>query len=129
MAQGSATAFFALGAKAADDSERPRCRQEQFEAKAMTSLNNFHTPNGNGTPAKATPRCPRRVVLLRDGEDSEVDQILQEYQHTEVSGNRLHADVQRLAAEHPGLYVAAEWLGPLGWTRFLWCRREAKTES
>ena len=41
----------------------------------------------------------------------------------EVSGNRLHADLHRLSEEHPGLCVAAEWLGPLGWTRFLWRRQ------
>jgi len=70
----------------------------------------------------ASPRCPRRVVLLRGGEDSEAECVLQEYHGAEVSGKRLHAEVQRLASEHRGRYVAAEWLGPLGWTRFLWCR-------
>jgi hypothetical protein len=62
-------------------------------------------------------------VLLRDGEDSEMEQVLLEYKENEVSGKRLHADVQRLADEHRGRFVAAEWLGSLGWTRFLWCRR------
>jgi hypothetical protein len=52
-----------------------------------------------------------------------VGEVLAEYQGAEVSGNRLHADIQRLAEEHAGRYVAAEWLGPLGWTRFLWRRR------
>jgi hypothetical protein len=81
--------------------------------------------SGNGSsgkPLSSAPRCPRRVVLLRDGEDSQAERILQEYHGTEVSGKRLHADVQRLASEHSGRYVAAEWLGPLGWTRFLWCK-------
>jgi hypothetical protein len=40
-----------------------------------------------------------------------------------VSGNRLHDDLQQFAARHRGRQVAAEWLGPLGWTRFLWCRK------
>lgn len=71
----------------------------------------------------SSPRCRRRVVLLRDGEDSEVESVLAEYASSEVSGKRLHADVQRLADEHRSHLVAAEWLGPLGWTRFLWCRR------
>jgi hypothetical protein len=62
--------------------------------------------------------------LLRSGEDSEVEEVLGQYQGAEVSGKRLHEDLQRLAAEHPGRCVAAEWLGPLGWTRFLWCRRD-----
>jgi hypothetical protein len=65
------------------------------------------------------------VVLLLDGEDSEAERVLQEYNGAEVSGKRLHADVQRLAGEFRGRYVAAEWLGPLGWTRFLWCRLDS----
>jgi hypothetical protein len=58
-----------------------------------------------------------------DGEGSEVEQVLAEYRGAEVSGDRLHADLQRFAAEHPGPCIAGEWLGPLGWTRFLWCRK------
>ncbi len=73
--------------------------------------------------SSSTPRCPRRLVLLADGEDSAVLEVLAEYRGAEVSGKRLHADLQRLAAEHRGRCVAAEWLGPLGWTRFLWCRK------
>ncbi|HTU88957.1 MAG TPA: hypothetical protein VMF69_02570 [Gemmataceae bacterium] len=78
--------------------------------------------NGASSSGNSSPRCPRRVVLLRDGEDSEIEQVLQEQHGAEISGKRLHADVQRLAREHRGRCVAAEWLGPLGWTRFLWCR-------
>lgn len=81
-----------------------------------------HGAAPSGT-SSASPRCPRRVVLLRDGEDSPTEQVLLEYQGAEVSGKRLHADVQRLAGEHRGRCIAAEWLGPLGWTRFLWCQR------
>jgi hypothetical protein len=86
---------------------------------------NGATPGSNGVAARlvsSSPRCRRRVVLLQDGEGSEVERVLLEYQPTEVSGTRLHADVHRLADEHRGCFVAAEWLGPLGWTRFLWCR-------
>lgn len=88
------------------------------------SSNGFSvSSNGStGKPLSSAPRCPRRVVLLGDGENSEAERILQEYHGTEVSGKRLHADVQRLASEHRDRYVAAEWLGPLGWTRFLWCK-------
>jgi hypothetical protein len=78
----------------------------------------------NGTPSPSSPRCPRRVVLLESGADSAVAEVLAEYKGADVSGKRLHADVQRLAARHAGRHVAAEWLGPLGWTRFLWCRKE-----
>jgi hypothetical protein len=89
----------------------------------MAPSSNGFSSSGNGMTSSSSSRCPRRIVLLHDGEDSEPDRVLQEYHGSEVSGNRLHADVQRFAAEHRGRYVAAEWLGPLGWTRFLWCRR------
>ena len=87
------------------------------------------SPTGNGSAAKvvsSSPRCPRRVVLLCDGEHSTVEQVLLEYHGVEVSGKKLHADIQRLAGENRGRFVAAEWLGPLGWTRFLWCRRSQR---
>ena len=87
------------------------------------SSNGTASGNGPERPASSSSRCPRRVVLLHGGEDGEVEQVLLEYQGNEVSGKRLHADVQRLAGEHRGRLVAAEWLGPLGWTRFLWCRQ------
>jgi hypothetical protein len=81
--------------------------------------------NGNVKPvsSSATPRCPRRIVLLTGGEQGDVVRVLLEMAGAEVSGNRLHAEVQRLAGDHAGEVVAAEWLGPLGWTRFLWCRK------
>jgi hypothetical protein len=83
---------------------------------------------GNGTAREtaklaATTRAARRVVLLAGDEQSEVVEVLREYSGVEVSGKRLHQDVRELAAKFPGRQVAAEWLGPLGWTRFLWCRR------
>jgi hypothetical protein len=67
-------------------------------------------------------RAPRRLVLLSGDEQSEVDKVLAEYKGAEVSGKKLHTELQRCAGEHHGRCVAAEWLGPLGWTRFLWCR-------
>lgn len=79
--------------------------------------------NRNGPPQSSSGRVPRRVVLLDDGEESEVKRVLAEYAGAEASGTRLHQDVQRFAREHPGRCVAAEWLGPRGWTRFLWCRK------
>jgi hypothetical protein len=71
----------------------------------------------------AGERRPRRVVLLAADEASEPERVLAEFAGAEVSGAKLHAEVRRLAGEHPGRLVAAEWLGPLGWTRFLWCRK------
>jgi hypothetical protein len=91
----------------------------------MGQSSNGAAPSGNGAsrPVSSSPRCPRRVVLLEDGdENGPVECVLLEYQGAEVSGKRLHADVHRLADAHRGRCVAAEWLGPLGWTRFLWCR-------
>jgi hypothetical protein len=80
----------------------------------------------NGTAAatdasRSEERCPRRLVLLADNENSAAEVVLAEYRGSEISGKRLHADLQRWAAKHPGRIVAAEWAGPLGWTRFLWC--------
>jgi hypothetical protein len=83
-------------------------------------------PGSNGSAVKSasgTPRAPRRLVLLDGAEDGEVVRVLAEYRGAEVSGTRLHAELQRLAEQHRGECVAAEWLGPLGWTRFLWCRK------
>ena len=89
--------------------------------------------NGNGSTTAPTPgdkqpasseRHPRRLVLLSTDVDSAVRQVLAEYPAGGVKGSHLHAELQRLASEHPGVHVAAEWQGPLGWTRFLWCRKE-----
>lgn len=92
---------------------------------AVGASGNGTNHSSSGAPPKpgATPRHPRRLVLLLGDEKSEAADILAEYKGPDISGNRLHSDVQRLAAEYPGRWVAAEWLGPLGWTRFLWCRR------
>jgi hypothetical protein len=75
------------------------------------------------TQPSKTPRAPRRLVLLKGDDQSAVEKVLVEYAPEQVSGSKLHADLQRLAGEHPGRCIAAEWLGPLGWTRFLWCRK------
>jgi hypothetical protein len=87
--------------------------------------------NGNGKPpfstaggkAEATSnRRPRRLVLLNGTEHCEVQRVLAEYAPGGIKGSQVHAELRRLAGENPGVFVAAEWLGPLGWTRFLWCR-------
>ncbi len=76
-----------------------------------------------GENSEKSRRAPRRVVLLTGGEQGEVAQVLAEYHGAEVTGKRLHEELVRLAARHPGRLVAAEWEGPLGWTRFLLCRK------
>jgi hypothetical protein len=53
-------------------------------------------------------RRRRRVVLLNEDPNGPAEEVLAEHQAAEVSGNRLHADVQRLAEERPGRFVAAE---------------------
>ena len=81
-------------------------------------------PSGKPVPAmSSTPRAPRRVVRLAGDEHSEVVEVLREYTGADVSGKRLHEDVRQFADAHRGEQIAAEWLGSLGWTRFLWCRR------
>jgi len=83
-----------------------------------------HTNGNNGkTAPPSSPRTPRRVVLLADGEASAVVEVLAEYTGAEATGTRLHKAVQQFAAEHQSRWVAGEWLGSLGWTRFLWCRK------
>jgi hypothetical protein len=107
----------------ANNSERLGSQQDQLEdSEVMAFTGNGVSSSDNGSSGNSSSRCLRRVVLLCDGEDSEVERVLLEYHGAEISGKRLHADLQRLAAEHRGYCVAAEWLGPLGWTRFLSCR-------
>jgi hypothetical protein len=92
---------------------------------AMASSNGVN--HVNGTPKATTDppgqRAPRRLVLLTADEQSASGEVLLELRGEEISGKRLHSEIQKLAAEHPGRWVAAEWLGKLGWTRFLWCRK------
>jgi hypothetical protein len=81
--------------------------------------------SGTGQPAAAGEgkSRPRRLVLLAGGEQSAVERVLAEYTGAEGRGKDVHADIEKFAAQHPAQYVAAEWLGPLGWARFLWCHR------
>lgn len=93
----------------------------------MSTANGVSRQHGQARPSSSSsPRAPRRIVVLAGEKDSPVREVLREYTGEEVSGKLLHEDLQRFAAEHGGEYVAAEWMGPLGWTRFLWCRKEKK---
>jgi hypothetical protein len=74
----------------------------------------------SGPTQEKSARAPRRLVLLAGDDHGEVEEVLLEYAPDQVSGAKLHADLRRLSAERPGRRLAAEWLGPLGWTRFLW---------
>jgi hypothetical protein len=78
--------------------------------------------NGSAAPAAGHGgRAPRRLVLLAAGDDGPAEKVLAEYPGEQA--RKVHEDIQRQAAQHPGRVVAAEWQGPLGWTRFLWCRK------
>jgi hypothetical protein len=123
VAQGSATAFLRAGVVSPQRGStiatgRATDKSNPERNHPMVGTSNGVSPMNSGS----SPRCPRRIVLLCDGEHSAVQRVLLEYHGAEVSGKRLHADMQRLAEENSGSFVAAEWLGALGWTRFLWCR-------
>lgn len=81
--------------------------------------------NGFSVSAQADPtvRPPQRLVLLQDEGESPIEQVLLQYEGPVISGKRVYHDLVVQASDHPGQTVAAEWLGTLGWTRFLWCRR------
>ena len=83
------------------------------------------SPNRGRATASAsgTSRSPRRIVRLTGDEHSEIAEVLREYKDGDVSGKRLHEDLRQLADAHRGTTLAAEWHGPLGWTRFLWLKR------
>jgi hypothetical protein len=81
--------------------------------------------NGKEAAEKAAgsdQRSKRLVLLTTADEQSAVRRVLVEYPAGGVKGSELHAALKRVAREHPGSMIAAEWLGSVGWTRFLWCR-------
>ncbi|MGF1581447.1 MAG: hypothetical protein ACFCD0_19145 [Gemmataceae bacterium] len=71
-----------------------------------------------------TERAERRLVLLRSDENSDVEEVLGTYDSTEPRERDLHAEIERFAMRNKGRVIAAEWHGPLGWTRFMTCRKE-----
>jgi len=68
----------------------------------------------------AKRQIPRRIARLK-GDD--VAEVLATFEGDRVVGTKVHAEVQRLAAEHPGETIALEWLGNLGWVRYLTCKK------
>lgn len=75
------------------------------------------------------PKPTRRIVLLRDGRDSEVDRVLWEG----VAGQE-HGRIRDMGKAHVGRMLATEWLGttPTGnpkWTRYVWCKWETPREE
>ncbi len=68
----------------------------------------------------AKRQIPRRIVRL-EGDD--VVEVLATFEGDRAVGSKIHAEVQRLAAERPGQMLALEWLGNLGWVRYLTCKK------
>src|SRR5262249_26977146 len=98
----------------------------RYGAEAMAG-NNGVNPQQNGAarqPVKtSSERTSRRIVLLTADEQSDIDEVLVDLRGEDITGKRLHSEIQKQAPAHPGPAVAAEWLGNLGWTRFLWCKK------
>jgi hypothetical protein len=80
--------------------------------------------NGKHGEEKTIP-ADRRLVLLKDGDASDVDRVLAEYRGAAAGSADLHAELQRFAAEYRGRCVAAEWESRLGWVRFVTCQASA----
>jgi hypothetical protein len=66
-------------------------------------------------------QIPRRIVRLKKNGD--VRDVLATFEGDQIVGSKIHAAVQSLAAEHAGDEIALEWLGNLGWVRYLTCRK------
>ena len=68
-------------------------------------------------------QIPRRIVRLSGDENSEAAEVLASFEGADVIGSKLHAELQRLATQHAGQIIALEWLGNLGWVRYVTCKK------
>ena len=75
-------------------------------------------------PAPKPQPVPRRVVLLADGRDSDVEKVIEE---PPALGCVRRA--RELAALRTGRTVAVEWLSKQGWVRYTWIRYPAKEKQ
>ena len=66
---------------------------------------------------------PRRIVLLREDERSDVRLVLAEFSGADVDAADFGTLLDQHAEQHAGKWVAVEWQGGLGWKRYLSCRR------
>ena len=71
----------------------------------------------------AKKQIPRRIVRLKSDAASEVREVLQTFEGAAIVGSKIHAEVQRFAAQFSGEVIALEWLGNMGWARYLTCKR------
>jgi hypothetical protein len=74
-------------------------------------------------PGEEVYPVSHRLVLLTGDQASPLQQVLREYPAGGADPGQVGEDLNRLARDHPGQCLAAEWRGPGGWVRFLWCRR------
>lgn len=77
-------------------------------------------------PQTKSERVPRRLIVLSGDEQSEMEQVLGEFTGLEARGKDIHAEIERQAAKIPGKIIAAEWQSPLGWIRFMTCKKPGK---
>jgi len=68
-------------------------------------------------------KIPRRIVRLKGDDQSEVKEVLESFEGNQAIGSKIHAELHKFAAKHPGKTVAIEWLGNMGWVRFATCRK------
>jgi hypothetical protein len=107
----------------ANPMQRPETTTEQESMAAATNGIPHNQSNGSPRATTTSERAARRIVLLTADERSEINEVLIELRGDEITGRRLHTEIQMQAAAHAGRWVAAEWQAHLGWTRFLWCRK------
>ena len=83
--------------------------------------------NGTVTPTPADSslktRVPRRIVRVAGDETGPVAVVLASFEGADIVGSKLHAEVQKLADQYRGEFIALEWLGKLGWVRYVTCRK------
>ncbi len=68
-------------------------------------------------------RIARRIVRLKGDTKSEVQEVVATFEGDKVIGSKIQAELQTLAKKHAGETVALEWLGNMGWVRFVTCRK------
>lgn len=77
-----------------------------------------------GPKPSAAPK-PRRIVLLENGRDSDVERVLQD----NVPATGAIERTRELALANRGRMVALEWLSAQGWVRYTWIDFKAAEEN
>jgi hypothetical protein len=58
-------------------------------------------------------------VVVPTDPQAEPTEVLAQFEGADVVGSKIHRELGVLAKTRPGQTVALEWLGPLGWQRFV----------